>query len=39
MFNDPRGPIEHFSWGKHMIRGQEHGKTSEGKKVKEKISV
>ena len=36
MFNDPQGPIEHFSWGKFIINGQEHGKTEEGKKGKGK---
>jgi hypothetical protein len=26
MFGDPKGPIEHFSWGKFVIYGKEHGK-------------
>jgi len=32
MFDDPRGPIEHFSWGKFIICGHEHGKSG-GKRV------
>lgn len=24
MFDDPRGPIEHFSWGAFIIDGEEH---------------
>jgi hypothetical protein len=36
MFNDKKGPIEHFSWGKYIISGEEHSKTSEGKKGKGK---
>jgi hypothetical protein len=31
MFNDSNGPIEHFSWSKYIVRGQEHGKTNKGK--------
>ena len=31
-----KGPIEHFSWGKYIINGEEHGKTEEGKKGKGK---
>lgn len=27
MFADPEGPIEHFSWGKFIIRGREHSET------------
>jgi hypothetical protein len=26
MFNDKNGPIEHFSWGKFIINGEEHSK-------------
>jgi hypothetical protein len=26
MFHDSRGPIEHFSWGRFVICGEEHGK-------------
>jgi len=26
MFDDERGPIEHFSWAKFIIDGQEHSK-------------
>jgi hypothetical protein len=32
MFNDPKGPIEHFSWGKYVINGQEHSK-ADGDKI------
>ena len=31
MFDDPRGPIEHFSWGKYVICGVEHSASEEGK--------
>ena len=24
MFDDPRGPVEHFSWGTFVIGGEEH---------------
>ncbi len=24
MFDDPNGPIEHFSWGKYVIGGKKH---------------
>jgi hypothetical protein len=27
MFDDANGPIEHFSWGRYVICGEEHGKT------------
>ncbi|MFP4395663.1 MAG: MTH938/NDUFAF3 family protein [Anaerolineales bacterium] len=30
MFDDPQGPIEHFSWAKFVINGEEHAKTSGG---------
>ncbi len=30
MFDDPAGPIEHFSWGKFFICGKEHSSTEEG---------
>jgi hypothetical protein len=36
MLNDPKGPIEHFSWGKFTINGEEHQKNEEGKKGKGK---
>lgn len=26
MFEDPEGPIEHFSWAKFIIRGKEHSR-------------
>jgi hypothetical protein len=32
MFEDKRGPIEHYSWGRFVVCGEEHGKVS-GKKV------
>ena len=32
MFDDPKGPIEHFSWGRFIICGNEHGKSG-GKRV------
>jgi len=31
MFDDHKGPIEHFSWGKFIICGEEHSKTEKGK--------
>jgi hypothetical protein len=31
MFDDSKGPIEHFSWGTYIIHGQKHTKTNEGK--------
>ena len=39
MFDDPQGPIEHFSWGKYIICGDEHsaserGKTGVGKDIR-----
>jgi len=27
--NDPRGPIEHFTWGKYIISGVEHSDNGE----------
>jgi hypothetical protein len=27
VFDDPRGPIEHFSWGAFVIGGEEHSPT------------
>ncbi len=36
MFNDPKGPIEYFSWGKYIINGQEHSKTDYDKTGKGK---
>ena len=30
MYNDPKGPIEHFSWGKYIISGKEHATTKKG---------
>jgi len=32
MFDDPVGPIEHFSWGRFIIGGQEHSQ-AEGDRV------
>ena len=31
MFDDSKGPIEHFSWGTYVIQGQQHAKTNAGK--------
>jgi hypothetical protein len=31
MFDDKKGPIEHFSWGKFIITGTEHSKGDEGR--------
>ncbi len=28
MFDDPRGPIEHFSWGTFVINGEEHARAA-----------
>jgi len=30
MFDDPQGPIEHFSWARFVIRGAEHAYTETG---------
>jgi hypothetical protein len=30
MFDDPKGPIEHFSWGKYIICGIEHSASEKG---------
>ena len=30
MFTDPKGPIEHFSWGKFVICGTEHAASENG---------
>jgi len=27
MFDDPKGPIEHFSWGKFVVNGEEHSES------------
>jgi hypothetical protein len=32
MYNDPRGPIEHFSWGRFVICGQEHSRSEDGER-------
>jgi len=32
MFNDPGGPIEHYSWGKFVIEGEEHSGNGEERK-------
>lgn len=29
MFDDPRGPIEHFSWARFVICGREHSETGD----------
>ncbi len=31
MFNDSKGPIEHFSWGKYVICGIEHSASEKGR--------
>ncbi len=31
MFDDPRGPVEHFSWGKFVICGTEHSGGDKGR--------
>ena len=33
MFDDPRGPIEYFSWAKFIICGQEHSEVVDGEEV------
>jgi len=30
MFDDPHGPIEHFSWGKFVVCGAEHSSGGKG---------
>ena len=30
MFDDPKGPIEHFSWGKFVVSGEEHSESGRG---------
>jgi|YNPNPStandDraft_1061719.scaffolds.fasta_scaffold02250_9 hypothetical protein len=30
LFTDPQGPIEHFSWGRYVIAGQEHAQSEDG---------
>ena len=39
MFDDPKGPIEHFSWAKYIIQGKTHfegsfGNIGKGKDIK-----
>ena len=35
MFDDPQGPIEHFSWGTFVIGGEEHSRsTGVGKDIR-----
>jgi len=29
-YNDPCGPIEHFSWGRFVVEGVEHASTDQG---------
>lgn len=36
MFDDPRGPIEHYLWGKFIIKGEEHSGSGDDKKGKGK---
>jgi len=30
MFDDPKGPIEHVSWGKFIVCGEEHSQSEAG---------
>lgn len=36
MFDDPKGPIEHYSWGKFIISGEEHSENDDSRKGKGK---
>lgn len=36
MFDDPRGPIEHYLWGSFVINGEEHSGRGEERKGKGK---
>ena len=36
MFDDPKGPIEHYSWGKFIILGEEHSEDNDYTKGKGK---
>ena len=36
MFDDPKGPIEHYSWGKFIILGEEHSENDDSSKGKGK---
>jgi len=36
MFDDKKGPIEHFSWGRFVVAGSMHAKTADGKTGKGK---
>jgi len=36
MFDDPKGPIEHYSWGKFIISGEEHSENDDSSKGKGK---
>lgn len=36
MFDDPKGPIEHYSWGKFIILGEEHSEDGSSRKGKGK---
>jgi hypothetical protein len=31
MFDDPRGPVEHFSWAKFVVCGNEHSASEQGR--------
>ncbi|SHJ48262.1 hypothetical protein SAMN02745751_02671 [Dethiosulfatibacter aminovorans DSM 17477] len=31
MFDDPKGPIEHYSWGKFIILGEEHSEEGDSR--------
>ena len=36
MFDDPKGPIEHFSWAKFIVCGEEHSQDFDSRKGKGK---
>jgi hypothetical protein len=36
MFDDPKGPIEHYSWAKFIISGEEHSEEGSSRKGKGK---
>jgi hypothetical protein len=36
MFEDEKGPVQHFSWGRFIVSGKEHSKTEKGKTGKGK---
>jgi len=36
VFDDPKGPVEHFSWGKFVLLGEEHSGSGDSRKGKGK---